>query len=234
MSGVTVAQISRSMSPGLHARVREGRPRRRQRDIGERLVGRGDPTLADPGALADPLVGGVDVRGQVVVRHHPLGHVHAEAGDPDRAAAGGADHRSTANVNVPRAASSAPTWAVALPRPIGPRIVSISHVSVRTSPGSTIRLKRQSSMPAKKAILPRFASSDEHGHRAGLRHRLDDEDAGHDGAAREVAREPPVVGADEACRDHLAARLELDHLVEQEERVAVREDRLDPVPSERE
>ena len=31
--------------------------------------------------------------------------------------------------------------------------------SVRTSPGSTTRLKRQSSMPAKNAIFPRFSSS---------------------------------------------------------------------------
>ena len=35
---------------------------------------------------------------------------------------------STAKVRVPRAASWSPTWAVALPRPIGPRTWSISHV----------------------------------------------------------------------------------------------------------
>ena len=40
----------------------------------------------------------------------------------------------------------------------GPRIASISHVSVSVSPGEK-RLKRQSSMPAKNAILPLFSSS---------------------------------------------------------------------------
>ena len=44
-------------------------------------------------------------------------------------------YRSTAKVSVPRAASSPPTCAVALPRPIGPRIGSISQVSVSVSPG---------------------------------------------------------------------------------------------------
>ena len=93
---------------------------------------------------------------RVVVRHHPRGHVDAEPRDPDRGALGRPDHpRSTAKVSVPRAAKASPTCAVALPRPIGPRIWSISQVNVRTSPGSTIRLNRQSSIPAKNAILPR-------------------------------------------------------------------------------
>ena len=38
------------------------------------------------------------------------------------------------------------------------RVVSISQTSVSVSPGETIRLKRQSSIPAKKAIFPRFSS----------------------------------------------------------------------------
>ena len=101
----------------------------------------GDPPLADPGALDDPLVGRVDELRQLVVRDAPAPARAAEARDPDPGAVGGADHRSTAKVRVPRAASSSPTCAVALPRPIGPRTASISHVSVSSSPGSTIALE---------------------------------------------------------------------------------------------
>ena len=61
MSGVTVAQMRRSISAAVGARVVERGPRGGQRDVGERLVlGRHAP-LADPRALDDPLVGGVDV-----------------------------------------------------------------------------------------------------------------------------------------------------------------------------
>ena len=52
------------------------------------------------------------------------------------------------------------------------------------------------------------------------------------GPLGEVAREPPVVCAHLASRDDPAARLELGHLVEEEERVPVRQDRLDHVPPE--
>ena len=83
---------------------------------------------------------------------------------------------------MPRAASLPPTWAVALPLPIGPRTRLELALELSSSPGSTIRLKRTSSIPAKSASLPRFSSSREHGDRAGLRHRLDDQHAGHDRA----------------------------------------------------
>ena len=76
-----------------------------QRDVGHRLLGLGDPALADARARDDPFVGGVDELTQIVVRHDPLGHVAAEAGDRDPAACL-ADHSSpTANVSVPRTAS---------------------------------------------------------------------------------------------------------------------------------
>src|SRR6187549_3841056 len=86
---------------------------------------------------------------------HPFAVHDAEGGGP-RGNHGfhRARHRSTANVNVPRAASSEPTCAVALPRPIGPRTWSISHTRESVSPGETTRLKRQSSIPAKNAIRP--------------------------------------------------------------------------------
>ena len=109
MSGVTVALISRSMSLPSTPASRERVPGSRKRDVRECLVVRGDASLADSRALDDPLVRGVDVLPQVVVGQHALGHVHAEAGDADPRAVRRADHRSTANVRVPRAASWSPT-----------------------------------------------------------------------------------------------------------------------------
>jgi hypothetical protein len=59
---------------------------------------------------------------------------------------------------VPRAASWPSTFAVALPLPTGPRTASSVHSKTSSSPGSTIRLKRTSSIPAKSARRPRFSS----------------------------------------------------------------------------
>src|SRR5919197_978997 len=66
------------------------------------------------------------------------------------------------------------------------------------------------------------------GHRPRLRHRLHDQNAGHDRPAREVPRQVPLVVADELAGHRSHARLELDYLVEQQEGVAVREDFFDP------
>ena len=51
MSGVTVAQIKRSTTPDPRPRSSSAATGRRQRDVGQRLVLRGDPPLADAGAL---------------------------------------------------------------------------------------------------------------------------------------------------------------------------------------
>src|SRR5215210_840795 len=66
-----------------------------------------------------------------------------------------------------------------------------------------------------------------------LGHRLDHEDARHNGAAGKVARQVPLVGPDALTGDHTHARLEHGHLVEEQEGVAVREDLLDLPPAER-
>src|SRR5881396_602281 len=66
-----------------------------------------------------------------------------------------------------------------------------------------------------------------HSHCACLGHRLDDQDPWHHGPSREVARQVPLVRPHRLPRDHALARLELDDLVDQEKRLAVREDRLD-------
>src|SRR5207342_2470009 len=112
-------------------------------------------------ALDDPLVRRVDVLLEILVREDAVGDVYAEAGDADPLPVRGADHddRSTANVSVPRTASSPFTVARALPLPIGPRTVSRSHSSISSSPGRTTRLKRTSSIPAKRAMRPRFSAS---------------------------------------------------------------------------
>src|SRR5262249_2647264 len=67
---------------------------------------------------------------------------------------------------------------------------------------------------------------------AGLRQRFDDEHTGHDRAAGEVAREIPLVLAHALARDSADARRELEHLVDQEEGLTVREDLLDLRASE--
>src|SRR4029077_20177874 len=67
----------------------------------------------------------------------------------------------------------------------------------------------------------------EHPHRTGLREGLDHQHAGHDRLARKVpAQEPLVATHGEACTD-ARARLQLHDLVDQQEGVAVRDDRLD-------
>ena len=144
-----------------------------------------------------------------------------------------ADHRSTANVRVPRAASWSPTCAVALPRPIGPRISSISHVSVSVVAGLDDALEAAVVDPGEERDLAAVLLLDEHGDGTRLRHRLDDQHAGHHRAGGEVAGEPPVVGPHLARRDDAWPGLELDHLVDEQERLPVRQDRLDLVPAER-
>ena len=53
------------------------------------------------------------------------------------------------------------------------------------------------------------------------------------GPAGEMPREEPLVAADRLARDDALARLELEHLVEEEKRVAVRDDLLDHLAAER-
>ena len=71
----------------------------------------------------------------------------------------------------------------------------------------------------------------EHGDGAGLGERLDHLHAGHDRVAGKVAR--AVLLGDELPRDDTLVRLQLGHLVEQEEGIPMRQDRLDLGLSER-
>src|SRR5438552_5820446 len=58
----------------------------------------------------------------------------------------------------------------------------------------------------------------------GLRERLDDQHAGHHGPRGEVAGEIPLVLTHGLARDRAGAGCQLEHLVDQEKRLAVRED----------
>ena len=164
---------------------------------------------------------------------HAVGHVHAEPGDADACAVRRTDHRSTANVNVPRAASSIAD--------VGRRLAAADRAA------DLVDLARQRERVAglddtlEAAVVDAGEEGDpaaillldEHCHGARLGHRLDDQHTGHHRAAGEVPGEPPVVRANVADRDDAASRLEYGHLVEQEKWLAVRQDRLDHVPAER-
>src|SRR4029077_12302969 len=113
-------------------------------------------------ALHDPLVRRIHELRELVVRDHPLGHVRPEARDRHvDVVARLADHPllPTKTVSIASAATSPSTVARPCPFAIGPRTRRNSHSRSSTSPGSTTRLKRQSSIPAKRGLLPRFASS---------------------------------------------------------------------------
>ena len=145
-----------------------------------------------------------------------------------------ADHSPTKTVRIACAASSSPTLARAFA--LGDRAAHARELALErrsTSPGSTMRLNRQSSMPAKNGDLAAVLLGREHRDRAGLRDRLDRQHARHDRPLGEVPGEPPVVGADLADADDALAGLELEDLVDEQERRAVRDQRLDHVAAER-
>src|SRR5438034_1058328 len=99
---------SREPLPGSHrlappppSALRERVPARGKSEVGERLIRSGHPPLADPGALKDPLVGGVDVARELLVRDDAVGDPAPEAGDGDVAPVGrSADHSPTKTVSV--------------------------------------------------------------------------------------------------------------------------------------
>src|SRR6185437_11303729 len=64
-----------------HPGAFERPPRRGHREVGGQFAVGGNPALADAGALANPLVGGVEPAGQLIVGDNPLGKVRAAAGN---------------------------------------------------------------------------------------------------------------------------------------------------------
>ena len=160
MSGVTVATMIRSISRRLEPGLLEGRLGGGQRDVGERFVGAATRRSRIPvrSRIHSSEVSTIfAISSFVMTRSGACDPMPVIEMRPFEVAV--ADHeRSTANVSVPRAASSPSTRASARPLPIGPRTRSRSHVSSSSSPGSTIRLKRTPSMPANSASRPRFSS----------------------------------------------------------------------------
>ena len=73
----------------------------------------------------------------------------------------------------------------------------------------------------------------QHRHGTGLCERLDDQHAGHHRTAREVAAQVPLVLAHRLPSERPFTRSELEHLVDQEEGLAVGKDLLDRFPAER-
>ena len=96
-----------------------------------------------------------------------------------------------------------------------------------------MRLKRQSSMPAKNAILPRFSSSTSTATAPAWAIASTISTPGITGRSGKWPGNHQSSARTSLVRDDLPAGLELDHLVEQQERVAVRQDRLDLVLAER-
>ena len=239
MSGVTVAhddQVDLGRVDARVARARRARPGSAMSVSAS--SSRGDPPLADPGALDDPLVRSCrrycSSSSFVNTRS---GTLHAEAGDPDPRAVRRADHARPLHRERERAAHGELAVHGAPSPCLGRSGRAPSRARSRASarrPGATMRLKRTSSMPAKSAILPAVLLLDEHRDRAGLRQRLDHQHAGHDRVPGKVARRSTTVRPHAACaRRRASPGLELGHLVEQEERIAVREDRLDHLAPER-
>ena len=165
---------------------------RGQCEVRHGLLGRGDAALADARPLADPLIRRIDRAGELLVRQHPLGRIGAEPGNPHGDAGRCcSDHRSTAKVSLARAASSPSTVAVARPRPMGPRTRSRSQVGSTSLPGSTMRLKRQSSMPRRARACP-GARSPRAARPRRLGRCLDEQHARHHRPSGEVARQVPT------------------------------------------
>ena len=227
MSGVTVATISRSIA----RRVDAGHLERPSRTPGAR-----DPTSPRrrrrSGARGCPVRSRIHSSivstsfGELVVRDHALGHVAAEARDRDRAAVRAAITRRPPRRSACRARrarrrrSRAPCPCRSGRAPSRPRTTRSS-----TSPGRTIRLKRTSSMPAKSASLPRFSGCESTATAPHWASASTIFTPGMIGLPGKVAG--AVVVGDRLARDHALARHELEHLVDEQERIAVRKDRLD-------
>ena len=82
-SGVSVATMISSISPIRHTGIRERALGGGCSKVDSRLIlGRHPPSL-DPGAGRNPLVGGVYMLCPIVVGHHPIRHVGAEAEHTD-------------------------------------------------------------------------------------------------------------------------------------------------------
>ena len=127
------------------------------------------------------------------------------------------------------AATASPTRAIAVTEAEFGLIRSAVTSSRSWSPGTTGRRSLTSSIEASSATLPDRVAVAAIRMPAGLGHGLDDQDAGHDRPARPVSLEERLVDAHVLERHDATAGLELEHPVDQQERVAMRQDLHDPL-----
>ena len=240
MSGLAVATITRSTVAGCHAGALERLPRRRDRQVACRLVRSRHTALTNAAPLDDPVGVHAEARSDVLARDDPDGYVCTDAGDADRRRiladardhAGGAGVSATANVSVPRdgklpvhrgarvAFSDRSPYALELAYEL--QLVTRTHDALEAD---VLDAPEQHELPSVRRL-------GEHRHGAGLGQRLDDQHARHDRVAREVAGEIPLVLAHPLARHDPGAGLDLHHLVQEEEGIPVRDDRLDLRPRE--
>ena len=88
-------------------------------------------------------------------------------------------------------------------------------MSVSSSPGSTIRLKRTSSIPANSASLPRFSSCESTATAPACASASTMITPGMIGRPGKWPGEEPLVAGHRLARDDALAGLELEHLVEE-------------------
>ena len=202
MSGVTVATISRSIDAGSAPAISSARRAAGQADVGERLVVGRDPALADPGALDDPLVVGVDDLRELVVRRarapargtpRPVIEIGRRSSAPIIRSS------PTAKVSVPRTASWPSTVALHLAAPdrAANRLdlaLERQHVARPHDPLEAHVVDAREERELAAVLLLR-----EHRDGAALRERLDHLHAGHDRVAGKVAG--AVLVGDRLARD---------------------------------
>ena len=146
-------------------------------------------------------------------------------------AVGGADH-CVANVSVPRTASSPPTRASTRPFPTGPRTASTSQLELQLVARLDDALEAHVVDAGESASFPRFSSSDSTATAPAWASASTMITPGMIGRSGKCPGKNHSSGADLLARDDAAARLELGDLVEEEEGIAVRDDRLDHVTPE--
>ena len=217
------------------ARLRERGLAPGQRKVGERLRVGSDPALADPGALDDPLVRRVDEPLELGVVEHAVGRVGAEPGDRDGDArvadhcSGAPDEHRQHRLDCCLAADARAALALRDRAAHADELaLEVEHVSRLDDALEAAVVDAREERDAAAVLLGR-----EHRDGAALGDRLDREHARHHRSAGKVAGEPPAVGGNGEPPDDLAARLELDDLVDEEKRMPVRDDRLDRLPPER-
>ena len=213
--------------PGAREHVAAGR----RGQVAGRLLGRRQAPLADAGARDDPLVGGVHQALEVGVRHHPLGHVGADRDQPGPGA-----------VPVAHGDHPSPSASVTTKRSVASQAVAPSTLARRPALAERSAAARQLDLEVQRVARQHRAAEAgaldageerqpapalllaQHRERAGLGQGLHDEHAGHDRPPREVPGQERRVRRQGPPRPGALPRPDLDHLVDEQEGRAVRDE----------